>query len=44
VYDGCIASEQRSDPNRLGCALVIDLTRVTGFIAGRRYNMVRSPD
>ena len=39
VYDGSPASEQRSDPERRGCAIVIDLTSVTGFVAGMRYNM-----
>jgi hypothetical protein len=39
IYEGSPASEQRSDPNRRGCAVVIDLTSVTGFVAGMRYNM-----
>jgi hypothetical protein len=39
IYEGSPASEQRSDPERLGCAIVIDLTSVTGFVAGMRYNM-----
>jgi hypothetical protein len=39
VYEGSPASEQRTDPDRRGCAIVIDLTSVTGFVAGMRYNM-----
>ena len=39
VYENSPPSEQRSDPNRDGCALIIDLNRVFGFVAGTRYNM-----
>jgi hypothetical protein len=39
VYDGSPVSEQRSDPERRGCAIVIDVTSVAGFVAGMRYNM-----
>ncbi len=39
VYENSPPSEQRSDPNRDGCALIIDLYRVFGFVAGTRYNM-----
>jgi hypothetical protein len=40
VYEGSPPSEQRSDPQRTGAALVIDVSRVSGFLAGTRYNMV----
>jgi hypothetical protein len=39
VYEGSPASEQRSDPEQRGCAIVIDVTSVAGFVAGMRYNM-----
>jgi hypothetical protein len=39
IYDASPASEQRSDPQRQGCAVVIDVTSATGFVAGMRYNM-----
>jgi hypothetical protein len=39
VYEASPASEQRSDPERRGCCMVIDVTSVTGFVAGMRYNM-----
>jgi len=42
VYDGSPASEQRSDPEMRGCALIVELESVTGFMAGRRYNMQRT--
>jgi hypothetical protein len=41
IYDGSPASEQRTDPEMRGCALIVELDSVTGFMAGRRYNMVR---
>jgi hypothetical protein len=40
VYEGSPPSEQRSDPERAGAALVVDLCQVSGFLAGTRYNMV----
>jgi len=40
VYGRSPASEQRSDPDRLGRAVIVDLERVSGFVAGTRYNMV----
>ena len=40
IYERSPASEQRSDPQRLGCAVVIELTQVSGFMSGLRYNMV----
>jgi hypothetical protein len=43
IYGGSPTSEQRSDPERQGCAIVIDLTSVTGFVAGMRYNMKSDP-
>jgi hypothetical protein len=39
IYEASPTSEQRSDPDRQGSAIVIDLTSVTGFVAGMRYNM-----
>ena len=39
VYYDSPESEQRSDPYRTGCAVVVDLDRVSGFLAGTRYNM-----
>ena len=39
VYDNSPPSEQRADPNRAGCALVVDLYRASGFVAGIRFNM-----
>lgn len=40
VYDGSPESEQRSDPGRAGCAVIVELDAVSGFLAGTRYNMV----
>jgi len=40
IYEGSPLSEQRSDPDRAGAAVVVDLRRVSGFLAGTRYNMV----
>jgi hypothetical protein len=39
VYDRSPASEQRSDPERKGCCVLIDVTSVAGFVAGMRYHM-----
>jgi hypothetical protein len=39
VYEGSPASEQRSDPERKGCCIVIDVTSAAGFVAGWRFNM-----
>lgn len=39
IYYGSPESERRSDPNRAGRAVVVNLERVTGFLAGTRYNM-----
>ena len=40
VYEGSPPSEQRSDPERAGAAVVVDISVVSGFVAGTRYNMV----
>jgi hypothetical protein len=39
VYEGSPPSEQRSDPQRNGSALIVEVESVTGFMAGTRYNM-----
>jgi len=40
VYGNSPASEQRSDPNRLGICLIVDVVHISGFVAGTRYNMI----
>ncbi len=44
VYENAPPSEQRQDPDRAGRALVVDLYRVSGFVAGFRYNMAEELD
>jgi hypothetical protein len=42
IFDKSSVLEQRADPERNGVAIVIDLDKVTGRMAGERVNMART--
>ncbi|MBV8085121.1 MAG: hypothetical protein JO247_09935 [Chloroflexi bacterium] len=42
IFDNSSVLEQRADPERNGVAIVIDVDKVTGRLAGERLNMART--
>lgn len=44
IFDASPMIEQKADPERKGAAIIIELDKVSGSLAGTRYNMVKNVD